>query len=118
MIVSVSYLNPFYLEQKFGDATNRDKVEILWSCFIPNEFYFYICQGENYQLLNKITLKYITANKIVCDYVNQCRINSLTTFLNNTRMYTNLLLLHYFPSTFGELIIMLYRADESSKQRL
>ena len=86
MIVSVSYLNPFYLEQKFGDATNRDKVEILWSCFIPNEFYFYICQGENYQLLNKITLKYNTANKIVCDYVNQYGIYSLTNFF---KQYAN-----------------------------
>ena len=74
------YLNPFYLEQKFDDATNRDKVETLWTCFIPSEFYFYICQGENYLLLNKITLKYNTANKIVCNYVNQCRINSLTNF--------------------------------------
>ena len=61
------YLNPFYLEQKFDDAADRDKVETLWTCFIPNEFYFYICQGENYQLLNKITLKYNVANRTVCD---------------------------------------------------
>ena len=82
----VFYLNLFCLEPKFDDATNRDKVETLWTCFIPNEFYFYICQGENYQLLNKITLKYNTANKIVCDYVNQYRINSLTTFF---KQYAN-----------------------------
>ena len=80
------YLNLFYLERKFDDATNWDKVETLWTCFIPNEFYFYICQGENYQLLNKITLKYNTAYKIVCDYVNQYRINSLTTFF---KQYAN-----------------------------
>ena len=79
-------LNPFYLERKFDDVTDRDKVETLWTCFIPNEFYFYICQGENYQLLNKITLKYNTANKIVCDYVNQYGINSLTTFF---KQYAN-----------------------------
>ena len=56
IIFILFYLNPFYLEQKFEDAADRDKVETLWTCFIPNEFYFYICQGENYQLLNKITL--------------------------------------------------------------
>ena len=82
----VFYLNPFYLERKFDDATDRDKVETLWICFISGEFYFYICQGENYQLLNKITLKYNTANKIVCDYVNQYRINSLRTFF---KQYAN-----------------------------
>ena len=60
-------LNPFYLERKFDDAADRDKVETLWTCFIPNEFYFYIFQGENYQLLNKITLKYNVANRTVCD---------------------------------------------------
>ena len=59
------YLNPLYLEPKFDDATNRDKVETLWTCFIPNEFYFCVRQGENYHLLNKITLKYNTANIIV-----------------------------------------------------
>ena len=64
-------LKSFYLERKFDDATDRDKVATLWTCFIPNVFYFYICQRENYHLLNKITLKYNTANKIVCDYVNQ-----------------------------------------------
>ena len=36
------YLNPFYLEGTFDDATDRDKVETLWTCIIPNEFYFYI----------------------------------------------------------------------------
>ena len=82
------YLNPFYLERKFEDAADRDKVETLWTCFIPNEFYFYIYQGGNYQLLNKITLKYNTANKIVCNYVSQYEMNSLTTFFKqNANMY-------------------------------
>ena len=80
------YLNPFYLERKFDDAADRGKVETLCTCFIPNELYFYICQGENYQLLNKITLRYNIANKIVCDYVNQYGINSLTTFF---KQYAN-----------------------------
>ena len=94
------YLNPFYLEQKFDDAADRDKVETLWTCFIPNEFYFYICQGENYQSLNKITLKYNMANKIVCDYVNQYGIKSLRTFF---KQYANVYQFVYstlFPKYF------------------
>ena len=57
LIVSVLYffyLNPFYLERKFDDAADRDKVETLCACFVPNEFYFYICQGENYQYWTKL----------------------------------------------------------------
>ena len=84
----------------FDDATDRGKVETLWTCFIPNEFYFYICQGENYQSLNKITLKYNMANKIVCDYVNQYGIKSLRTFF---KQYANVYQFVYstlFPKYF------------------
>ena len=94
------YLNPFCLEQKFDDAADRDKVKTLCTCFVPNDFYFYICQGESYQLLNKITLRYNTANKIVCEYVNQYGINSLTTFF---KQYTNVYQFIYstlFPKYF------------------
>ena len=34
------------------------------------------------------------------------------------RIYTNLFILYYFQSTFVELIMMLYRADASSKRRV
>ena len=94
------YLNPFYLEQKFDDAADRDKVETLWTCFIPNEFYFYICQGENYQSLNKIMIKYNTANKKVCDYVNQYGINSLTTFFKQYANVYQFLYFTLFPKYF------------------
>ena len=94
------YLNPFYLEWKFDDAVDRDKVETLWICFIPNEFYFYICLGENYQLLNNITLKYNTANKIVCDHINQYRINSLTTFFKQYADVYQFIYSTLFPKYF------------------
>ena len=93
-------LNPFYLERKFDDAADRDKVETLWTCFIPNEFYFYICQGENYQSLNKIMIKYNTANKKVCDYVNQYGINSLTTFFKQYANVYQFLYFTLFPKYF------------------
>ena len=94
------YLNPFYLEQKFDDATNRDKVETLRTCFIPNEFYFYICQGEHCQLPNKITLKCNTANKIVYDYVNQFGKNSETTFFEQSANVYQFIYSTFFPNYF------------------
>ena len=36
------YLNPFYLERKFEDVINREKVEALWNCFMPSDFCFYL----------------------------------------------------------------------------
>ena len=47
------YLNPFYLERKFEDTAVRDKVETLWTCFIPNEFYFYICKEKTISYCTK-----------------------------------------------------------------
>ena len=72
----------------------------MWTCFIRNESYFYICQGENYQLLNKITLKYNVANKIVCDYVNQYGINSLTTFFKQYANVYHIIYSTLFPKYF------------------
>ena len=94
------YLNLSFLEQNFDDATDRDKLETLWTCFIPNEFYFCICQEENYHLLNKITLNYNTANKLVCDYVNQYRINSLTTFFKQYADVYQFVYYTLFPKYF------------------
>ena len=38
----LSYLNPFCLERKFEDVIDREKVETLWNCFIPSNFYVLI----------------------------------------------------------------------------
>ena len=94
------YLNPFYLEQKFEEVADRDKAQTLWTCFTPNKFYFYICQGENYQLLNKITLKYNTANKIVCDYVSPYGMNSLTAFFKQNANVYQFIYSTLFPKYF------------------
>ena len=50
--------------------------------------------------MNKITLKYNTANKIVCDYINRYGINLLTTFFKE---YANVYQFVYstlFPKYF------------------
>ena len=42
------YLNPFYLERKFEDVDNRQKVEALWNYFMPTDFYIFICKSEDF----------------------------------------------------------------------
>ena len=48
-IVSVLYffyLNPFYLEQKFDDATDRHKVQTLLTCLFQMNFIFTFVRDE------------------------------------------------------------------------
>ena len=42
------YLNPFYFERKFEDVIKREKVEVLWNCFVPSDFYVFICKSEHF----------------------------------------------------------------------
>ena len=52
------YLNQFYSGRKFDNVVDRQKVEALWNCFMPNDFYIFICKNEPFTTLNKISLKY------------------------------------------------------------
>ena len=58
-------LNPFFLEQKFHEDIDREYIQILWNCLIPNGFYVYICRNNNFLTLNKLTLKFQNGNEIV-----------------------------------------------------
>ena len=44
----LSYLNPFYFERKFEDVIDREKVEALWNCFMPRDFYVFICKSKHF----------------------------------------------------------------------
>ena len=57
------YLNPFYLEKKFENILDREFVNVVWYLLIPNDFYNFISQPENFETLNKLKLKYQDAKK-------------------------------------------------------
>ena len=62
-------LKRFFLEQKFDDECNRECVQMLWTYLIPSEFYIFICKHDNFNLLNKLSLKYQNASEIVHDFI-------------------------------------------------
>ena len=50
-------LNLFFLEQKFDNEYDRECVRILWTYFVPNEFYIFIWKHDNFNVLKKLSLK-------------------------------------------------------------
>ena len=64
----------------FEDVINREKVEALWSCFMPSDFYVFICKSEHFTTLNKILLKSQTASEIISKFVEEGGLAQLKCF--------------------------------------
>ena len=64
------YLNPFYLERKFENILDREFVNVIWCLLMPNDFYNFISQSENFKTLNKLKLKYQEANEIIKSFTD------------------------------------------------
>ena len=62
-------LNPFFLEPKFCQKYDRECVRMLWTYLVPNEFYIFICKHDNFNVLNKLSLKYQNTSEIVNDSI-------------------------------------------------
>ena len=62
-------LNPFFLEQKFDNEYDRERVRMLWTNLVPKEFYIFICKNDSFIVLNKLSLKYQNASKIINDFI-------------------------------------------------
>ena len=59
--------NPFNLERKFIEKNEVDFIKILGGQCIPHELLEFINQKEIFIKLNKLSLKYTTANDIRVD---------------------------------------------------
>ena len=88
-------LNPFFLEQKFDNKSNREYIETLRNYLISNKFYFYICRNDNFIGLNKLSLKYQNAFDILNNFVLEDSKNFL---LLKEYFKMNTLLHHYICS--------------------
>ena len=64
------YLNLFFLKRKFEWQVDRQHVKMLWSSLILNEFYNFICQNDNYFILNKIKLRFQDTLEIVRNFTD------------------------------------------------
>ena len=62
-------LNPFFLEQKFDNEYDRERVRMLWTYLVPKEFYIFICKNDSFIVLNKLSLKYQNASKVINDFI-------------------------------------------------
>ena len=61
--------NPYFLEQKFDDKTDREYVETFWNYLIPSKFYIYICRNDNLIVLNKLSLKYQNTLELLNNFI-------------------------------------------------
>ena len=68
------------MEQKFEDVVDRQKVEALWNCFMPSDFYIFICRSEHFTTLNKISLKHQTAYEIITKFIKEGGLAQLRCF--------------------------------------
>ena len=98
-------LNPFFLERKFDEKTDREYVPTLWNYLIPNEFYVYICKNDNFLTLNKLTLEFQNTNEIVNSFILEDANNFLCrsrNVLRRMQYYFNTSILLYFENIFVE----------------
>ena len=96
---------PFYLERKFYNVVDRQKVDALWNCFMPSDSYIFICKSEHFTTLKKISLKYQTAYEIITKFIEEGGLSQLKCFLKITCLVINLSIQHYFQNIFVEWTI-------------
>ena len=63
-------LNQFFLERKFDNVYDRECVRMLWTYLVPNESYIFICKRDNFNVLNKLSLKYQNAYEFVNYFIS------------------------------------------------
>ena len=88
------------MEGKFKDVVDREKVEALWSCFLPSNFYLFIFTSENFPVLNKISLKYQTVAEIVSKFANEGGLLQLKQFLKQNAFIYQFVYSTLFPKYF------------------
>ena len=94
------YLNPFYLERKFEDVVNRQRVEVLWKCFMPSDFYTFICKSEHFTTLNKILLKHQTAYEISTKFIEEGGLAQFRCFFKNNAFFYQFVYSTLYPKYF------------------
>ena len=98
------YLNPFYLQRKFENILDREFVNVIWRLLMPNDFYNFISQMENFKTLNKLKLKYQEANEIVKSFTdNETQFQMLKDFLIRNSTHYQFVFGNLFPKRFARI---------------
>ena len=74
-ILLVKKVNPFSLQQKISDKFKHEKIYMLWRECIPQEFYRYICQEENFKYLKGWDVNQPGVLEIVGRFIDQDKEN-------------------------------------------
>ena len=74
-ILLVKNLNPFSFQQKISDKFKHEMIYMLWRECIPQEFYRYICQEENFKYLNGRDVNQPGVLEIVRKFIDQDKEN-------------------------------------------
>ena len=98
----ILYLNPFYLERKFESLIEREFLNVLWACLMPNKLYIHITGDANMKTLNKIKIKYQDAKDIMIAFLfnDPNNINILSDFLEKNAILYQYLFGNLFPKCF------------------
>ena len=98
------YLNPFYLERKFENILDREFFNVIWCLLMPNDFYNFISQPENFKTLNKLKLKYQEANEIVKSFTDdKTQFEMLKDFLIRNSIHYQFVFGNLFPKCFARI---------------
>ena len=54
----ILYFNPYNVNGKSENESERDYVNILWTMMMPQNFYFFVSKEQNIKLLNKKNAKF------------------------------------------------------------
>ena len=74
-VLLVKNLNPFSLNRKITDKTKHEMVYMLWRECIPQEFYKYICEEQNFMFLNGRDINQAGVLEIVGNFIDQGKEN-------------------------------------------
>ena len=97
-------MNPFYLERKFENILGREFVNVVWCLLMPNDFYNFISQPENFETLNKLKLKYQDANEIVKSFTDdETQFQMLKDFLIRNSTHYQFAFGNLFPKCFARI---------------
>ena len=98
------YLNLFYLERKFESILDREFVNVIWCLLMPNDFYNFISQPENFKTLNKLKLKYQEANEIVKSFTDdETQFQMLKDFLIRNSTHYQFVFGNLIPKCFARI---------------
>ena len=63
------------MNRKVADKTKHEMVHMLWRECIPSEFYWYICEGNNFVYLNEKDVCQPGALEIVANFIHRSKQN-------------------------------------------